>query len=81
MLEYHSCCFDWLLWNLQFTNYICFNILCLDVFANTNGNGKYTKGWNSNVRDTHAKVWEVGVRDDVGVEGDILKGEEKKGTR
>jgi hypothetical protein len=31
--------------------------MCQDVFANTNGNKKKTKGWNSNGKDTHAKGW------------------------
>ncbi len=42
---------------------------------------KETKGWNSNGNNTHAKGWQVGVRDDAGVEGDILEGEEEEGTR
>jgi hypothetical protein len=32
------------------------------------------KRWNSSGKDTHAKGWQVGVRDDVGVEGAILEG-------
>ncbi len=55
--------------------------MCQDVFANTNGNEKDTKGWNSKGRDTHVKGWQVGVKNDVGVEGDILEGEEDEGTR
>jgi hypothetical protein len=55
--------------------------LCHDVFTNTNGNEKKTKGWNSNGKNTHAKGWQVGVRDDVGVKRDILEGEEEEGTR
>ncbi len=60
---------------MQFTGYICFNILCQDVFANTDGNEKETKGWNSSGRDTHVEGWHVGVKDDAGVKGDILEGE------
>ncbi len=54
--------------------------MCQDVFANTNGNEKQTKGWNSSGRDTHFEGWQVGVRDDASVEGDILEGEEEEGT-
>jgi hypothetical protein len=55
--------------------------MCQDVFANTNGNEKEMKGWNSRGRDIHAKCWKVGVKDDVGVKGDILEGEEDEGIR
>jgi hypothetical protein len=65
---------------VQFANYICSNTLCHDVFANINGNGRETKGWNSSERDTHAKGWQVDLKDDDGVEGEILEGEEEEGT-
>jgi len=47
--------------------------MCQDVFANTDGNEKKTKGWNSSGRDTHVEGWHVGVKDDASVKGDFLK--------
>jgi hypothetical protein len=55
--------------------------LCQDVFANTNDNEKKTKGWNSNGKNTRAEGWQVGVKNDANVEGDILKGEKEEATR
>jgi hypothetical protein len=55
--------------------------LCQDVFVNTNDNEKKTKRLNSNGKNTRAEGWQVGVRDDATVEGDILKGEKEEATR
>jgi hypothetical protein len=65
---------------VQFANYICSNTLCRDVFVNTNGNGRKTKGWNSSERDTHVEGRQVDLKYDDGVKGEILEGEEEEGT-
>ncbi len=55
-------------------------LYCQDVFTDTNGNERETKGWNSSEKDTHVEGWQMDVRNDVGVEGEILEGEEEEGT-